>query len=133
MGNSIIFVMVGSLVFTNALRYLDSGSANKLVENWTNFAHSLLTPNMSCYKTIADYGTVKVASPADNLCDAKIDRKGMSVCIKVNKGAHQCKASISSQQKTIDIELTVSSIIVRCSKRVCAMHLYSVVPTELHV
>ena len=104
-----LLLVAGLMIHTNAK--LDSDSANKLKDSWTNFVQSLLTSNSSCYKTVTDYGTIQVAKPDDTTCDLKVIRKGESVCIHVNKGASSCSVTTTiSAQPVIKVELTVRSI-----------------------
>ena len=101
--------MVTALMFcahTNAR--LDIASSKKLMENWTKFVQAFLTPNVSCYKTAADYGKLEVTKLEDEKCDVRIIRKGIGACLKVSKDARHCKASMTDDKSLLVIHLLVS-------------------------
>ena len=108
----ILLVVVAWMFSVSTDARLDIDSAKKLKDNWIKFVESLLTPNVSCYKTVADYGTLEVTKLEDEACDVKIVRKGASACLKVT-GA-KCMALVkSNKDPAIRIELTVCNEMFR--------------------
>ena len=113
-----LFVVITELMLGETA-HLDSDSSNKLKDNWAKFVQSFLTPNMSCYGTVDHYGTIKVTKMEDALCDIKVERKGESVCLKVQKEeSSDCIISIkdsssTSQASVVNVEITVRSNVLR--------------------